>query len=349
MLSTLNNEGLKNNLNKLLNQVETTDNSQESTNIQDRENIEIVNKQNDNTGEYRHVYEDELNYDLSTLMESNNSQEYEIDFVLMYTNDELKLPFGQYFFEKKDNEMVLPKVLINKSKIYDSSQKYNEDSDYDSKHYIFIDNMKRSLKTNYNIEVDTTKYKGYIIYKSKIYVLFHISQTLFEYGYMAIYDEFVYGNEIRECKVNDEILTFFKDNKNIQNFIDNDGNTLDVPLHGYLCKYENDKLINVKEEESFEDMLDHNIFGMNYVFSEFLLDEDNDNKYIYKKYAVFINDVLLKTDDNTKLSPRIAGIEDYKIYEENDDYEKYSSIYYHDGSSRTFVLVKNYERFCAIE
>ena len=349
MLSTLNNEGLKNNLNKLLNQVETTDNSQESTNIQDRENIEIVNKQNDNTGEYRHVYEDELNYDLSTLMESNNSQEYEIDFILMYINDELKLPFGQYFFEKKDNEMVLPKVLINKSKIYDSSQKYNEDSDYDSKHYIFIDNMKRSLKTNYNIEVDTTKYKGYIIYKSKIYVLFHISQTLFEYGYMAIYDEFVYGNEIRECKVNDEILTFFKDNKNIQNFIDNDGNTLDVPLHGYLCKYENDKLINVKEEESFEDMLDHNIFGMNYVFSEFLLDEDNDNKYIYKKYAVFINDVLLKTDDNTKLSPRIAGIEDYKIYEENDDYEKYSSIYYHDGSSRTIVLVKNYERFCAIE
>ena len=88
---------------------------------------------------------------------------------------------------------------------------------------------------------------------------------------------------------------------------------------------------------------------MNYVFSEFLLDEDNDNKYIYKKYAVFINDVLLKTDDNTKLSPRIAGIEDYKIYEENDDYEKYSSIYYHDGSSRTIVLVKNYERFCAIE
>jgi hypothetical protein len=349
MLSTLFNDKIRGALIDFSTQKDTTDNSQDSTNTQERENKEIVIKHNDDTGEYKRLYEDELNYDLSTLLESNNTQDYEINFVLMYVNDELKIPFGQYFFEKKDNEMVLPKVLINKSKIYDSSQKYTEESDYDSKHYIFIDNMKQKLKTNYNIEFDTVKYKGYIIYKSQIYVLLDTLQTLFEYGYMAIYDEFVYGNEIRECKVNDEILTFFKDNKNIQYFTDKDGNRLDVPLHGYLCKYENNELINVKEEESFEDMLDHNIFGMNYVFSEFLLDEDNDNKYIYKKYAVFINDVLLKTDDNTKLSPRIADIEDYKTYEENDDYEKYSSIYYHDGSSRTFVLVKNYDRFCPIE
>jgi hypothetical protein len=260
-------------------------------------------------------------------------------------NDELKIPFFQYFFEKVGSEMVLPKVIINKSKIMETSKKYNDDSEYDSKHYLFIEHLFKALKTNYNIDNKNVNYKGYMVYKTNVYVVCHITQTLFDYGYMAIYDELVGGKEIQQTPVNEDTILFFKEHINIQQLTDKSGNMIDVPIHGYLCNYENEDLKNVEVNDMFEDMINHNIFGMNYIFSEFLLDEDNDSEKVYKKYAIFINDVLFKSDDLTKLQMNGGGSKN----DDSNEYDEYSSIYYHDGISRTFVMVKNFEQFCVIE
>lgn len=351
MLASLNNEKLKKTfIENMLNK--DYENVEENPESDDGDNESVGEKEDDprekytsNDNEYTHIFEDELNYDLSTLMESNNSDEYSIEFILMYVNDELKLPFSQYFFENIDNEMVLPKVVIDKTKTLES-KKYNNDSEYDNKHYLFVDQLKKTLKRNYNIDNKNIKYKGYTVYKSKIYVLCNVAQTLFDYGYMAIYDEFVSGNEIQQIPVNEETLTFFKENVNIQQFTDKNGNMIDVPIHCHLCNYENENLINIEVNDMFEDMIIHNIFGMNYVFSEFLLDEENANDKAYKKYALFINDVLFKSEDISKL-PVMRGGDG--MNNGSEDYDEYSSIYYHDGISRTFILVKNYEQYTVIE
>ena len=348
MLATLNNEKLKrpfieNMLNKDFESDEV-----KNTSITVKEQKETQGKKDSlNENKYIHIFEDELNYDLSTLMESNSSDEYSIEFILMYTNDDLKLPFCQYFFENIDNEMVLPKAVIKKINILKSTKKYNNENKYDVKHYLFTDQINKILKTNYNIDNKNVIYKGYMVYNSKIHVLCDMTYTLFDYGYMAIYDEIVGGNEIQQTQVNEENLSFFKENVNIQQLTDETGNMIDVPVHGYLCNYKNDNFTNVEVNDMFEDMINHNIFGMNYVFSEFLLDEDNDTEKKYKKYAIFINDVLFKSEDISKL-PLMRGGGGNNTDEIN-EYDEYSSIYYHDGVSRTFILVKNYEQFCVIE
>ena len=353
MIATLNNEKLKqtfieNMLNKDYKNEEVKQVSQrtieEDEKDVDEENNKEKGKYSINDNEYNHLFEDDMNYDLSTLMESNSSDEYSIEFILMYVNDDLKIPFCQYFFEEINNEMVLPKIVINKTKIQELSKNYNKDSEYDAKHYLFIDQITKALKTNYNINTQQVNYRGYSVNKSKIYVLCHIRQTLFDYGYMAIYDELVSGQEIQQVPVNQENLSFFKENVNIQQLIDTNGNMIDVPLHGYLCNYENNELINIESSNMFEDMINHNTFGLNYVFSEYLLDEDNENNKRYKKYAIFVNDVLFKSEDVSKLPLMQSGGD-----KKSEDYDEYSSIYYHDGISRTFILVKNYEQFCIIE
>ena len=353
MIATLNNEKLKqtfieNMLNKDYKNEEVKQVSQrtieEDEKDVDEENNKEKGKYSINDNEYNHLFEDDMNYDLSTLMESNSSDEYSIEFILMYVNDDLKIPFCQYFFEEINNEMVLPKIVINKTKIQELSKNYNKDSEYDAKHYLFIDQITKALKTNYNINTQQVNYRGYSVNKSKIYVLCHIRQTLFDYGYMAIYDELVSGQEIQQVPVNQENLSFFKENVNIQQLIDINGNMIDVPLHGYLCNYENNELINIESSNMFEDMINHNTFGLNYVFSEYLLDEDNENNKRYKKYAIFVNDVLFKSEDVSKLPLMQSGGD-----KKSEDYDEYSSIYYHDGISRTFILVKNYEQFCIIE
>jgi len=346
MLATLNNEKIKQPLieNMLNKDFESGD--VKNTSITVNEDDETEGKYSSNEGKYFHVFEDELNYDLSTLMESNSSDEYSIEFILMYMNDDLKLPFCQYFFENIDNEMVLPKAVINKINILKSTKKYNNENQYDVKHYLFIDQINKILKTNYNINNKNISYKGYIVYNSKIHVLCDITYTLFDYGYMAIYDEIIGGNEIQQTRINEENLSFFKENVNIQQLTDETGNMIDVPIHGYLCNYKNDNLTNVEVNDMFEDMINHNIFGMNYVFSEFLLDEDNDTEKKHKKYAIFINDVLFKSEDISKLPLMRGGGNNT---DEINEYDEYSSIYYHDGVSRTFILVKNYEQFCVIE
>lgn len=348
MLATLNNEKLKQPfIENMLNKDFESDDVK-NTSIIVNEHDETEGKYSSNEGKYIHVFEDELNYDLSTLMESNSSDEYSIEFILMYMNDDLKLPFCQYFFENIDNEMVLPKAVISKINILKSTKKFNNENQYDVKHYLFIDQINKILKTNYNINHKNISYKGYMVYNSKIHVLCDITYTLFDYGYMAIYDEIIGGNEIQQTRINEENLSFFKENVNIQQLTDETGNMIDVPIHGYLCNYENDNLTNVEVNDMFEDMINHNIFGMNYVFSEFLLDEDNDTETKHKKYAIFINDVLFKSEDISKL-PIMRGGGSGNNTDETNEYDEYSSIYYHDGVSRTFILVKNYEQFCVIE
>lgn len=353
MLASLNNEKLKQTfIENMLNKDFVIDETKE-TSLSVKEDEKSVTEEHDETrgkysaneNEYTHIFEDELNYDLSTLIESNSSDEYNIEFVLMYMNDDLKIPFFQYFFEKVESEMVLPKVIINKSKIMETSKKYNDDSEYDTKHYLFLDQLFKTLKTNYNIDNKNVNYKGYMVYKTNVYVVCHITQTLFDYGYMAIYDELVGGKEIQQTPVNEDNMSFFKEHINIQQLTDKSGNMIDVPVHGYLCNYENDTLKNVEVNDMFEDMINHNIFGMNYIFSEFLLDEDNDSENVYKKYAIFINDVLFKSDDLTKLQMNGGGSKN----DDSNEYDEYSSIYYHDGISRTFIMVKNFEQFCVIE
>lgn len=352
MLASLNNEKLKQKyiehiLNKEYNGDENIKekeyNDEQSINSDD-EGDETERTYSINNKEYIHVYEDNLNADLSLLLSSNSSENYDIKFILMYVNDELKMPFSQYFFEKVENEMVLPKAVISKSTLFEKSKDYANDLEYDSNHYVFIDEMKKTLKTNYSIDQKDIDYRGYTVKESVVYVLCNIQTTLFDNGYMAIYDEIVNAGEIQYTPIQSNVVDFFKEQINIQQFLDMEENMIDVPIHCYMCNYDNEKekLINIKMDDMFEDMIDHKIFGTNYVFSETLL--NNDKTPEYKKYAVFVNDVLFQYEDISKLA--MSGGGNTQQLKEMDDY---SSIMYHDGDSHTFILVKNYEQFCMIE
>jgi hypothetical protein len=351
MLASLNNEKLKQKyiehiLNKEFNgneDIKETEYSDEHS-VSDDDRDETERTYNINNKEYIHVYEDDLNEDLSLLLESNSTENYDIKFILMYVNDELKMPFSQYFFERVENEMVLPKAVISKSSLFEKSKDYANDLDYDSNHYVFIDELKKTLKTNYSIDQKDIDYRGYTVKDSVVYVLCNIQTTLFDNGYMAIYDEIVNTGEIQHTSIQNNVVDFFKEHVNIQQFLDMEENMIDVPIHCYMCNYDNEnkKLINIKMDDMFEDMIDHKLFGTNYVFSEALLNSDKTTEY--KKYAVFVNDVLFQYEDISKLA--MSGGGNGQQLKEMDDY---SSIMYHDGDLHTFILVKNYEQFCMIE
>ena len=79
---------------------------------------------------YYHLFEKEMNYDFSIILENTSSKEFIMNMVIMNVNDELKMPFLQYFLVNNNNKLGFPQFNISR-KIFDKemSDLYVSDED----------------------------------------------------------------------------------------------------------------------------------------------------------------------------------------------------------------------------
>jgi len=322
--------------------------SQESIDDYD---FEDMNEFDINGKMYYHLFEKEMNYDFSIILENTSSKEFIMNMVIMNVNDELKMPFLQYFLVNNNNKLGFPQFSISR-KIFDEEMSDLYVSDEDVKdgqeNNILIAELERLLSEEYTIS--TMKYKGYTNKNGEFYVYLMVSndeEDLTEYGYLTIYDEIVTIKEVDTVKIHDDIVDFFKENINIQQLVDDKEVFVDVPMIGYICKYdkEENELVNIRTDDNYEEKTDHTKFGLNYVFSDNLINDDN----IYKKYAIFLSDIYFYFDDigKVKATTNIGG-NNKTDKEMKNEMSTHNSIIYHD-SVHCFYFLKNMEQFVVIE
>lgn len=274
---------------------------------------------------YKYLFQDVLQKDIAIYLQSRKIESYKINIVGFRINDELKLPFLEFLF-LENKTFDLPYFEISQKDLMIKQK----DSTVEKK---FIETCISELNIQYKYNFEEIQYIGFKNVNGVFYAFVYLDGTP-NNGKYILYDEIKYTKTINDKNISHyEIFKF----NNINQLIDKTGKLYDVPMIGYMCKYnDNNKLINIEtNDDDFEDSIDDEEFGTYFIFSESPLAEGN-----YKRYAIFMSNILFYFKENPTLQR--GGKK-----EKTAQYEQYNSIYYYTNNN-VFYYVKALEQFAEI-
>lgn len=274
---------------------------------------------------YKYLFQDTLQKDIAVYLQSRKIETYKINILGFRINDELKLPFLEFLF-LENSTYELPQFEISQKDLMIKQK----ESTVENK---FIETCISELNIQYKYNFEEIKYIGFKNVNGVFYAFVYLDGSP-KNGKYILYDEIQYTKTINDKNISQ--YGIFKFN-NVNQLIDKTGNLYDVPMIGYMCKYnDKNKLINVEiNDDDFEDSIDDDEFGTYFIFSESPLAEGN-----YKRYAIFMSNILFYFKENPTLQR--GGKK-----EKTAQYEQYNSIYYYTNND-VFYYVKALEQFAEI-
>lgn len=257
-----------------------------------------------------------------------NIENYRFVLCLYRINQDLDIPFLEYFLIKPENQYTLPQM--NYSDFINQTQPINAaEQDQMENNYVHFANKY------INIPVDVLKsnYKGYIDYQDKYLIGFIemtgemediiIDKTNYEENnnVLAILDEIVFKKTVYVVPVEDFVSNLFLEHPEVSLITDEDGVSISVPYLLYICREDNNDLYNLYFENDekkdstivlYNPTIENDIFISSYMFSRNPIKIENINKI--KRYSVFIeNPVYIPMFDMSEyneLKPLINDNED---------------------------------------
>jgi hypothetical protein len=274
---------------------------------------------------YKYLFQDVLQKDIAVYLQSRKIETYKINILGFRINDELKLPFLEFLF-LENSTYELPQFEISQKDLMIKQK----ESTVENK---FIETCYSELNSQYNHHFESPKYIGFKNVNGVFYAFVYLDDAPTG-GKYILYDEIRYTKTINSKDIIQyEIFKF----NNINQLLNKNGSLYDVPMIGYMCKYnDKNKLINIEtSDDDFEDSIDDDEFGTYFIFSESPLAEGN-----YKRYAIFMSNILFYFKENPTLQ---RGGKNEKTAQ----YEQYNSIYYYTNNN-VFYYVKALEQFAEI-
>ena len=294
---------------------------------------------------YVYIDNDDLSRDIGLHRDVN--LEYNLSICIYKINHELRTPFLEFFFEKKEGFYQFPETTITFNNI-------PENTDIDT---YFLDECSRlynskSEKSNENI---SEMYKGFVdvgnnniiaIFENPDFIQSAIieSQDVLEKppvsnaenpqedvlekpplsnaenpqedSIWAILDEITIKKRILDIPIKQYIIDMFNEYKVLNNIKDSTNFPIEKPIILYQCNgtyknYENN-YYNENEHRSksismMDERIDHDVFGNIYLFSIQPLEYDNLSKI--KRYAAFVNNTLYMLNDTNITKEELVGDE----------------------------------------
>jgi len=274
---------------------------------------------------YKYLFQDVLQKDIAVYLQSRKIETYKINIVGFRINDELKLPFLEFLF-LENKTFDLPYFEISPQDLMIKQTESNVENK-------FIERCYDELDRQYKHKFESPKYIGFKNVNGIFYAFIYLNDTSTTGKYM-LYDEIRYTKTINDKDISQYEL--FKFN-NVNQLLAKKGGLYDVPMIGYMCKY-NDKnvLTNIETgDDDFEESVEDEEFGTYFIFSESPLTEGN-----HKRYAIFMSNILFYFKD--KPESQKGGNAEKPV-----KYDEYNSIYYYTNNN-AFYYVKALEQFCEI-
>lgn len=296
--------------------------------------FEYIEKQQLDIETYVYI-NDDLSRDVGLHRDLN--LEYNLSICIYKINHELRTPFLEFYFEKKDGFYQFPETTITLNNI-------PENSDIDT---YFLDECSRLYnstplkKPNENI---SEIYKGFVdVGSNNIIAVFenpdftqsttsenpqeenvdvlenapvsNNENTQDEYIW-AILDEIIIKTRILDIPFKQYIIDMFNEYNVLNNIKDSTNFPIEKPIILYQCNgtyknYENN-YYNENEHRSksisiLDERVENDIFGNIYLFSIEPLEYNNLSKI--KRYAAFINNTLYMLNDTNVTKEELVGDE----------------------------------------
>lgn len=290
---------------------------------------EYIEKEPLENESYVYIGNDDLSRDIELHRDLN--LEYNLSICIYKINYELRTPFLEFFFIKKDGFYQFPETTIKFNNIPENS---------DIKTY-FLDECSRlynskSEKPNENI---SEMYKGFVdVGNNNIIAVFEnldfIQSTdnkktdVLEIQpntnaenpqddlIWAILDEITIKKRILDIPIKQYIIDMFNEYHVLNEIKDSTNFPIEKPIILYQCigtykNYENN-YYNENEHRSksisiMDERIDHDIFGNVFLFSTEPLEYDNLSKI--KRYAAFINNTLYMLNKTNITKEELVGDE----------------------------------------
>lgn len=264
--------------------------------------------------------------------------EYNLSICIYKINHELRTPFLEFYFEKKDGFYQFPETTITLNNI-------PENSDIDT---YFLDECSRlynSTSLKNPTENISEIYKGFVdvgnnniiavfenpdftqsTINEKMDVLENVDvlekapvlnneNTQDEYIW-AILDEIIIKTRILDIPFKQYIIDMFNEYNVLNNIKDSTNFPIEKPIILYQCNgtyknYENN-YYNENEHRSksisiLDERVEHDVFGNIYLFSIEPLEYNNLSKI--KRYAAFVNNTLYMLNDTNVTKEELVGDE----------------------------------------
>lgn len=291
---------------------------------------EYIEKEPLENESYVYIGNDDLSRDIELHRDLN--LEYNLSICIYKINHELRTPFLEFFFIKKDGFYQFPETTIRFNNIPENS---------DIKTY-FLDECSRLYNStplknpNENI---SEMYKGFVdvgnnniiaVFENldfiqstdnkKIDVLEKQPNTNAENpqddSIWAILDEITIKKRILDIPIKQYIIDMFNEYHVLNEIKDSTNFPIEKPIILYQCigtykNYENN-YYNENEHRSksisiMDERIDHDIFGNVFLFSTEPLEYDNLSKI--KRYAAFINNTLYMLNKTNITKEELVGDE----------------------------------------
>lgn len=324
---------------------------------------------------YRYLYDSPLSTEFS--FDRDYNKLYKISFCIYKINDELKTPFLEFFFMKKDNVFVFPQTDLNMEPFADinktgqqiSPMELNEsnkdDEDEDDIDNEFMNQCSLFLMNNMKMEeMDEkrikTMYRGFVEKPGElhntIFAVFDctdinvtMNSNSNEYAW-GILDEIMVTCKIANTPVENAATQLLKENPLLVYIKKRDGSNCPIPISLYLSAqigknaYYNENENPLMTMSLINPRVNHEIFDDVYMFSREPFNIENMNRI--KRFALFTRDTLYFFNKDVSITdilnePDNAGNESDFIY---DEYSNFS--FYENGHN--IWCVKELESFIEI-
>ena len=261
---------------------------------------------------YKYLDDDILAKDFSN--ERDYSQDYHLKLCLFSMEQHLQTPFIEYFFIYKDGQFQFPEAVLLKDLFQDIVQPNNSSSWFFSGEPEINDDMNTTINTifleqaietfKFNTKLSysdgVNSYRGFINHENSIFVFFDCSKLNIMVNnsyyvednnksilYKGLINDLVIGS-LYNKPIDPYSVNVFNNNSFLTNVKDRFDNTIENPISGYLCDYENNVYQNVVKTTDtvslITEKVEHDLFGYMYIFSEKPLIEDIN----IKRYALFV-------------------------------------------------------------
>ena len=290
---------------------------------------EYIEKEPLENENYVYIDNDDLSRDIELHRDLN--LEYNLSICIYKINHELRTPFLEFFFIKKDGFYQFPETTIKFNNI-------PENSDIET---YFLDECSRlyNSKSEKPIENISEMYKGFVdVGNNNIIAVFEnldfIQSTDNEKtdvlekqpntnienppkdSIWAILDEILIKKRILDIPIEQYIIDMFNEYQVLNDIKDSTNFPIEKPIILYQCNgtyknYENN-YYNENEDRSksisiMDERIDHDVFGNVYLFSIEPLEYDNLSKI--KRYAAFINNTLYMLNKTNITKEELVGDE----------------------------------------
>lgn len=274
-----------------------------------------------------------INDDLSRDIELHRdlNLEYNLSICIYKINHELRTPFLEFYFEKKDGFYQFPETKITFNNIPENtdidtyfldecSRLYNSKSDKPTKNIFeiykgFVDvgnNNIIAVFENQGFTQSTINESVDVLEKPPVLN----NENIQDESIWAILDEIVIRKRILDIPIKDYIIDMFNEYKVLNNIKDSTKFPIEKPIILYQCNgtyknyennYYNENENHNKSISLIDERIEHEVFGNIYLFSVQPLEYDNLSKI--KRYAAFINNTLYMLNNTNLTKEELVGDE----------------------------------------